>query len=314
MATTPALADAATSADTAVPTNTPLPTDISTLAPTVTPEPTDTPIPTTTPEPTNSPTPTATPDPNLIRTGTHLVGEDIQAGIYLGQAGLDFFSSCYWERVSDLSGEFGSLIANDNSIGQFYVEVQDSDFAFKTDCDMVLLETLPAATEKFPVNLLPGMYLVNRDIQPGLYKGVAGIDFLDSCYWERLENVSGSFDGLVANDNEVGQFYIEVGDGDFAFSTACELTLLDQLPESVIEFPATIQPGTYLVGIDIAPGLYKGEAGTGILDACYWERVSGLSGEFGELIANDNGEGVFYVQVNESDFALETACELTLEQ
>lgn len=91
MATTPALADAATSADTAVPTNTPLPTDISTLAPTVTPEPTDTPIPTTTPEPTNSPTPTATPDPNLIRTGTHLVGEDIQAGIYLGQAGLDFF-------------------------------------------------------------------------------------------------------------------------------------------------------------------------------------------------------------------------------
>jgi len=72
-----------------------------------------------------------------------------------------------------------------------------------------------------------------------------------------------------------------------------------------------LEPGTYIIGRDIQPGTYKGQAGTG-LDTCYWARLSGVSGEFVDLIANDNAEGQFYVEVDATDFALKTGCELEL--
>jgi hypothetical protein len=67
------------------------------------------------------------------------------------------------------------------------------------------------------------MYLVGRDIQPGTYKGEAGADFADSCYWARLSNVAGELDGILANDNATGQFYVQVAASDFALSTGCQL-------------------------------------------------------------------------------------------
>ena len=42
-------------------------------------------------------------------------------------------------------------------------------------------------------------------------------------------------------------------------------------------------PGQYLVGIDIASGRYF----TDPVRGCYWERQSGLSGGFGDILAND---------------------------
>jgi len=188
------------------------PTDAPTIALTDTPEPTETPLP-----------PTATEDPNLIKPGTHLVGVDIQPGIYRGDAGDDLLNSCYWARLKDLSGSFDALLANDNSIGQFYIEVRGGDQALETHCELVPLASLPASTSEFPQVIKPGTYLVNRDIQPGTYRGEAGTDISASCYWARLSNVSGEFDALLANDNAIGQFFIQVAGSDFALSTACEL-------------------------------------------------------------------------------------------
>lgn len=201
------------------PTDTPLPTD--------TPVPTNTPAPTSTPMPTDTPAPTATPDPNLIRPGTYIVGTDIQPGIYRGEAGSGVFESCYWARLEDLSGEFDALLANDNSIGQFYVEIQDSDYAFETACELVKLSSLPEPSGEFPQTITPGTYLVGRDIQAGTYRGEAGTDIEESCYWARLSNVSGGFNALIANDNSTGQFFIQVQESDFALSTACELELIE---------------------------------------------------------------------------------------
>lgn len=200
------------------PTNTPIPTDI--------PAPTDTPAPTNTPVPTNTPQPSPTPNPNLVRIGTHIVGTDIQPGIYRGEAGSDLFGSCYWARLKDLTGDFGALLANDNSIGQFYVEVLESDYALETRCELVLLDSLPEPSGEFPTNISPGTYIIGRDIGAGTYRGEAGTDIMDSCYWARLRNVRGEFGGLIANDNSTGQFYIQVPASDFALSTACELELI----------------------------------------------------------------------------------------
>lgn len=186
--------------------------------------PTSTPKSTNTPRPTNTPLPpTATPDPNLIRPGTYIVGTDIHPGIYRGQAGYGLFQSCYWARLKDLSGTLDATIANDNSIGRFYVEIAESDYAFETKCELIFLNSLPGPPDEFPQNIVPGTYIIGIDIQPGTYKGQAGTEILDSCYWARLKNVSGGMNSIIANDNATGQYYIQVQSGDFALSTKCEL-------------------------------------------------------------------------------------------
>lgn len=178
---------------------------------------------TNTPEPTNTPLPpTPTPNPNLINPGTYMVGVDIQPGIYRGQAGDSVLGSCYWARLKDLSGSLDALLANDNSIGQFYVEVRSSDFALETHCELALLDSL-SATAEFPQTIQAGTYIVGKDIQPGTYKGQAGNDITTACYWARLANVAGDLNSIIANDNAIGQYYVQVAGSDFALSTGCEL-------------------------------------------------------------------------------------------
>ncbi len=129
--------------------------------------PTDKPLPTATLLPTNEPLPTATllptTNPNLIRPGTYIVGKDISAGLYEGQAGTN---SCYWERLKDVSGTLNSILANGNGIGQFYIRVNDTDYAFKTGCELMLLTSLPLPSAQMPTHIDFGMYLVGIDIQP----------------------------------------------------------------------------------------------------------------------------------------------------
>ena len=132
---------------------------------------------------------------------------------------------------------------------------------------------------------------------------------LDSCYWARLKGVSGSFDEIIANDNAVGQFYIEVRDSDGYLEIDCEIISIAEWPTPSVLL-SSLDPGTYLVGRDIAFGTYRGETGEEILNSCYWERLSGLTGEFEHIIANDNANGQFYVEVLPSDRALNTSCPL----
>jgi len=67
--------------------------------------------------------------------GVLVVGSDIQPGLYRTEAGADIFDSCYWARLSSLSGDFDSIIANGNATGTTTVEVKASDAAFETACE-----------------------------------------------------------------------------------------------------------------------------------------------------------------------------------
>src|SRR5690625_1057558 len=60
-----------------------------------------------------------------------------------------------------------------------------------------------------------------------------------------------------------------------------------------------IGDGTHIVGEDIEPGEYRADGG----EFCYWERLSGTSGEFDDLITNDLGPGSHVVTIAESDAA-----------
>ena len=159
--------------------------------------------------------------------------------------------------------------------------------------------------------LNPGMYQVGSDIRPGIYAGLAGTDIFDSCYWELLSGASGDLSDINANDNATGQFYVEVQPTDKFFKVGCEVTPLEDWP-SPTEPSSEIGPGTYLIGRDIAPGIYAGLAGTDIFDSCYWERLSGVSGGSSDINANDNATGQFFVEVQPSDYALKTGCTLKL--
>ncbi|MFJ8232577.1 hypothetical protein ACIQ9E_21830 [Streptomyces sp. NPDC094448] len=109
-------------------------------APTVTaPEPPRTTAPQTTPPPPKpKPTPTAKPGPatSFEGDGMYLVGEDIAAGTYRTDGAVedDLISNCYWARHKDASGEFASIIANDNVKGQTRVTVNKGEYLEVKGC------------------------------------------------------------------------------------------------------------------------------------------------------------------------------------
>ncbi|MFE9939800.1 hypothetical protein [Streptomyces hirsutus] len=63
--------------------------------------------------------------------GEYVVGDDIKAGTYK-TAGADGDFGCYWERAKDASGEFGSIIANNNLNGPGRVTLNTGEY-FKTN-------------------------------------------------------------------------------------------------------------------------------------------------------------------------------------
>ncbi|MFE2279557.1 hypothetical protein ACFXAE_20435 [Streptomyces sp. NPDC059454] len=63
--------------------------------------------------------------------GEYLVGEDIKAGTYKTAGPVDEFD-CYWERAKDASGEFDSIITNNNLSGQGRVTLKSGEY-FKTN-------------------------------------------------------------------------------------------------------------------------------------------------------------------------------------
>ena len=70
---------------------------------------------------------------------------------------------------------------------------------------------------------------------------------------------------------------------------------------------ASYSDGTYVVGADIQPGVYKttGPGSTNILDSCYWARLANLSGDLDSINANDNISGPTTIQLQSGDKALE---------
>lgn len=60
--------------------------------------------------------------------------------------------------------------------------------------------------------------------------------------------------------------------------------------------------GTFVVGEDVAPGTYRTAGSSG----CYWVRLSGTSGELGDILANGLSDGPLTVTIAPSDQAFET--------
>ena len=117
------------------------------------------------------------------------------------------------------------------------------------------------------------------------------------CYWERLTGLGGTLAEIAANDNASGPAVVTIQQGDVAFnSTRCakwtqDLSAINSDPS------APFSDGTYIIGVDIAPGVWRSD-GPG---SCYWQRMRGFTGRTSDIIANDNATGSTIVQIGAGD-------------
>jgi hypothetical protein len=143
-----------------------------------------------------------------------------------------------------------------------------------------------------------GTYRVGSDVPPGTYRTRGG----SGCYWERLRSFSGTLNAIIANENAAGPTIVTIGRRDKGFTTArCGrwTSNLARITKSTTRFG----PGKYIVGVDIAPGTYRGHNTGG----CYWERLRSFSGTLSAVIANDNPAGAPIVAISRSDRGFNSA-------
>jgi len=157
--------------------------------------------------------------------------------------------------------------------------------------------TVPALEPAFG----PGTQIVGEDVDPGIYEtGI--VTGLFGCYWERLAGLSGELEDITANGNVSNHDVVEIMAEDAAFDTDCDAWYaLTELPEPMTNVPE----GKWVLGAHINPGTYQAPGG----DACYWERLSGVSGTPDDVIANDLPSGQAVVEIDPGDFAFNsTGC------
>lgn len=144
-----------------------------------------------------------------------------------------------------------------------------------------------------------GTYRVGEDIQPGTYRLRRDPEF---CYWERLSGFSGGFDDIKANDLTDHHTVVTIDRSDAGFkSDDCGMWTSDLSP--MTESPvAPFAEGTWIAGTDIGAGTWTARGG----ESCYWERLSGFSGELGEIIANDAGPTNPVVTIDSGDAGFST--------
>lgn len=144
-----------------------------------------------------------------------------------------------------------------------------------------------------------GTKVVGTDVQPGTYRSN---NPGDGCYWARLKGLGGSTSDILANDNALGPAVVTILPTDAGFtSSRCATWMLVSGPVTAAP-DAPFGNGTWIVGSDIAPGLWRADGS----ERCYWERARDFGGGTGSIIANENPRGSAVVQIAPSDKAFKT--------
>lgn len=159
----------------------------------------------------------------------------------------------------------------------------------------------PAPVQQ-PTDPIPsdGSYRVGISIAPGTY---VTRNPTSSCYWERVTSFDGQSSSIVANDLGNGRRAITIAPGDYGVKfQRCGSWILSTSAAAV----PLDSDGQYLVGRDLAPGLYSANPTS---SGCYWATLSSLTGDSGSIIANDylSSPGPVYVQVPATVVAFESS-------
>ncbi len=198
------------------------------------------------------------------------------------------------------------------------------DLAGAPEAEVVEVEVIvtptPAPTPRFPTTIDAGTYRVNMDIAVGLYKGIVTERRFSSCTWKRWRK-HGDLEYEAELDihfDEGYQFYVRVLETDYSLETNCQLTrITDFTRPPASGLPNIIEPGMYLVGVEIKSGIYEGVVPSEDFSFCSWARHADFTGAFNETIdrgyESDDGT-TFSILVASSDYGLDTNCRLTFVQ
>ena len=141
-----------------------------------------------------------------------------------------------------------------------------------------------------------GTLIVGTDIDPGIYSTRPNHD---DCYWERLSGFGGTFDEIIANGIGNPRHIVEILSTDAGFtSSGCGRWI-----SAAENLMAPDGDGTWLVDYEWAPGTYRAQGG----ESCYWERLSGFTGDLDHIITNGLGSGAQIVTIQVTDAAFTTA-------
>jgi hypothetical protein len=243
----------------------------------------------------NKPVMSMAPDPDGV--GYWLVASD--GGIFAFDA--NFFGST---GNLKLNRPISGMVASPTGAGYLMVASDGGIFSFGDVPFHGSLGSNPPASPVVAVAAIgkpaplsaDGIYIVGTDIAPGTYRTKTATD---GCYWARLNSFSGD-DNIIANNYGDGWQIVTISSTDTAFeTTGCGAWTTQLLP--VLD-GLNIGEGTFIVGLDIAPGTYASQAN----DGCYWARLSSFGGD-DNIIANNYGDGQQIVTISASDIGFESS-------
>lgn len=136
-----------------------------------------------------------------------------------------------------------------------------------------------------------GTYLVGTDIPSGLYKGAptgaAGV-------WNISTDAAGK--DAVAGGLPIGPFYVEVKNGHYLKLQDATVTA-DVTASGPTPLSTYLGTGVFLVGVDAAPGRYKGVVSG---DTGHWEISADANGT--QIVTEGSPTTDFYVDVKDGQF------------
>ena len=179
------------------------------------------------------------------KASTYKIGSDMPAGMYVLHC--DGWVGGYFEICSDSSGEFESIIANDNFNTNSIVELKDGQYFKMTGCYAV------ASSDSWDLDTTDeGMFLVGFHIPAGEYKLEVKDNITETGYVEVCSSATHDFDSIISNDLFEGSTYITVENEQFLKITNCTIV---SSPDVSYEIDSTIDERTfveYLVHDDVS--------------------------------------------------------------
>ena len=103
--------------------------------------------------------------------------------------------------------------------GQFYVEVQDSDVGFTTECELIDIEYLELREPPLKPGPSRACILWGLDILPGEYEGDPGEGLF--CFWQRMRDFREEEASTIEWDIPGEKFSVEVAPSDYAVEFHC---------------------------------------------------------------------------------------------
>ena len=145
-----------------------------------------------------------------------------------------------------------------------------------------------------------GMFIVDTEIAAGRYRAT---NFGPFCRWTRFSGFSGEFEDTLAIQFPDGvSAIVDILPTDVGFESSGCGTWTNDLSPVTLSLTAPFGDGTYLVGVDISPGTWRGEG-----EDCVIYRLAGFSEEQDETIMADMVTGSAIVTIAVTDVGFQTS-------